>query len=579
VKVVIDRLLGMIDIHDTKSLILLNTLNFKKVETVNEHLDVDKLCMSTLFTSDENFNESQYNNDHVELNVCNYIDIGKISNSSSQIFHHMALLNYIVPLIDIDELIEGTNLIELINRLITRSDSKSLAPRCLALSIICNFTNNEKFMLKLVDKKCLEQIFAIPYNFSSNIQFSFILQKIQKNDSFLKYLTKNHTDLVIWILRYAIKMYSVSDNPTIHDFLINLIIHPPFYAIFHDMNGIKQILNEIKKRSWYISLINESAEINNFNKFFDKNTQNVTFAAKILLDHTFIFVCSITPFSILNSILSDDSILEKDFFDIIIQLGRVLCEFNLDSPYQDDLKLKTLRDIVCILKILSLYHKSVFAFMRFHDPYPGQLKKGNNLISFFSSFIELCSECHYYFELLPFEIYENLLMFLFPDTRSYRVFMHSVDENNTIERNRILHLDNSLPYQNLINLLEENSIVNHAIELISKNNETKSCILAKISAVKCLLLLTNVERLRQVICALKYQIETKIHSTLFRMIYCEKQENESLIFFRYAVKLIELIETHSKISYSCTFDKIEEIPHFDNVYAISFISKIYPNGK
>ncbi|KAF1740688.1 hypothetical protein MXB_4251, partial [Myxobolus squamalis] len=100
-----------------------------------------------------------------------------------------------------------------------------------------------------------------------------------------------------------------------------------------------------------------------------------------------------------------------------------------------------------------MYHKSVVAFTCFHDPYPGQLKKRNNLISFFRSFIELCSECHYYDELLPFEIYENLLMFWFPDTRSYRVFMHSVVGNDTIECNTILHLNNSLPYLNLINLL------------------------------------------------------------------------------------------------------------------------------
>ncbi|KAF1745326.1 hypothetical protein MXB_4045, partial [Myxobolus squamalis] len=305
VKVIIDRLLAMMDILDEISLVSIQTLSYTKLDTFNEHPDVDKLCIFILLTSDETLNEKKFGKTFLELNICNYIDIKKISNFSSQKFHHMALLSYIVLYIDIDELIERTNLIELVNILIIRKESNFLALRCLALSIICNFANNEKFMRKIVEKKCLVGIFAIPYNFSTNVPFSIILQKIVKNDSFLEYLTVNHPNVVIWILQYAIKMYSVSNNSTIHEFLLNLVIKPPFSEIFHNMKGITLILDEIKKRSWYISLISDPFDIKIPKDFYDMNRVNVRFAAKIIFDYSFTFVRSITPSNILNSIHTD----------------------------------------------------------------------------------------------------------------------------------------------------------------------------------------------------------------------------------------------------------------------------------
>ncbi|KAF1745327.1 hypothetical protein MXB_4046, partial [Myxobolus squamalis] len=269
--------------------------------------------------------------------------------------------------------------------------------------------------------------------------------------------------------------------------------------------------------------------------------------------------------------------LEKNSFGVIIQLVRVLCEFYSNSQYQEIRR--TLQQIICILKILSLYHKSFFAFTRFYDPYPGQLTKGNNLISFFKSLIELCKGCFYYFELLPFEIYSNLLIFLFPDPRSYQLFMYSIVENGQIGSNQILKLNNSIPYRNLINLLQENSIIHHALELISTIKGTKKCILAKITALKCLLLLTNLDEIMKIFIALKENIEEKIHSSLLGMIYCDQQHNYSLIFFRYAFKLVKIIEIHSKISDSCTFKNIDESPHFDKFYVMSLISQHCPNGK
>ncbi|KAF1741830.1 hypothetical protein MXB_3084, partial [Myxobolus squamalis] len=271
------------------------------------------------------------------------------------------------------------------------------------------------------------------------------------------------------------------------------------------------------------------------------------------------------------------SILDQDSFGVIVQLMRALCEFDLRNSDANEIKLETLRDFVRFLKILSLYYKASFAFIRFYDPYPGQLPSRNNLVSFFRSLIECCTEFCYYFELLPFEIYSNLLMFLFQDSRSYQLFMHSIIEKDLIGRNEIFKLDNSSPNSHLINFLQENSIINHAFELISSIDETKQCILAKISAIKFLLLLTNVERIMQIVCALKQKIEEKIHASLFQMITCKKSEKDSLIFFKYAFKLIEIIEFHSQTAYLCPLNIIEETQYFDKFYAMFLISQHFPN--
>ncbi|KAF1740590.1 hypothetical protein MXB_4410 [Myxobolus squamalis] len=103
-------------------------------------------------------------------------------------------------------------------------------------------------------------------------------------------------------------MYSISDNNEIHDILMNLVNHPSFSDIFQKMNGITQILYEVtvKKTGWYISLMIESSKLFISYDFYDEVRNNVEFVAKLIIDHTFALVCSITPSYILNSMPNDN---------------------------------------------------------------------------------------------------------------------------------------------------------------------------------------------------------------------------------------------------------------------------------
>ncbi|KAF1741424.1 hypothetical protein MXB_3847, partial [Myxobolus squamalis] len=87
--VLIDRLIAMLDKCEENSQISVCNLLYLQPQTNDKSLDLNE--------HDETLNEYQNKREHIDLDISSYIDVGETIKLCSIKFHHIALINYIIP--------------------------------------------------------------------------------------------------------------------------------------------------------------------------------------------------------------------------------------------------------------------------------------------------------------------------------------------------------------------------------------------------------------------------------------------------------------------------------------------------
>ncbi|KAF0986965.1 hypothetical protein HZS_6243, partial [Henneguya salminicola] len=223
----------------------------------------------------------------------NYIDVGPITMGDSQIFHNLALLNYLIPIIKISDLVENDNFMKLIYNCINVKLCKSDALIGLSLKIINNCIDDVKFQEKFIETKGISRICSVPHILSSAVISTHILFKISKYNYRMKKLIEKNIDIAIMIMRYAIRSYPTSQDYHGIAFIINSFQYKKFFDIFLNEGGIKEIYYRFRETKWFCTLKNpRTASIYELNPVYDFYNIFVKYSMRLLLIYLIKQICS-----------------------------------------------------------------------------------------------------------------------------------------------------------------------------------------------------------------------------------------------------------------------------------------------
>ncbi|KAF0986966.1 LOW QUALITY PROTEIN: hypothetical protein HZS_6244 [Henneguya salminicola] len=132
-------------------------------------------------------------------------------------------------------------------------------------------------------------------------------------------------------------------------------------------------------------------------------------------------------------------------------------------------------------------------------------------------FVKYIYNSSYISNLLPFNIYKNLLISCFPTHESFIKFIKSDYRKNDDEDVKI---DRCL--KNFVSILLNNSVHIHLHDFISMVSVNEEIILLKASAIKCIFILTGSKRYIHILSHMKQFIEIDLTKAIYANIPMKK---------------------------------------------------------
>ncbi|KII66656.1 Protein VPRBP [Thelohanellus kitauei] len=381
----------------------------------------------------DDFNKSlirEYERGEADINIprSNISDLiykGIISKASQQKFHYLALINYLINIINLEELINNQELYAVLYRCLNVSRVRSDACIALSLQIIYKLMDNSSIYSKLLTDDILYRVLAVPCYFNSSYYVVKILLKIWKkyldDDDLVHQIIKCDQNIIKFITDY---IFQSRTNCVDYDGLNAVPTLARYLTLIelNEINALTLIIKEFHQLEFYKAAKSDiNNDIDNFKKLFDEYQLQIQTFCDFVQIYFVKYVIHQKPILTPNT--------EKEIIEIFRNIFEILHIF-LRRIYQENLKPETIRLYKSVSQILNfciliqdvrnLFYENLECFPK----YPPNI---TNIISVLLLILDNYFMDPGWRHFLPYQIINYLLMRCCTSFESYKACVNGTN--------------------------------------------------------------------------------------------------------------------------------------------------------